>query len=74
MNYKDKIISNPEIMLGKPIVRGTRITVEVILKCLSEDMSIDEILAAYPSLTKDDIMASLSYTTSVISQEELIEY
>lgn len=70
--YKDRIIVNPDIMLGKPIIKGTRITVEIILKKLSEGMTIEELLEAYPHLTKDDVLAAISYSADVISQEELI--
>jgi len=72
MDYKERIITDPNIMLGKPIIKGTRITVELILRKLSEGMTIDELLEAYPHLTKDDILATLSYSADVISQEELI--
>lgn len=71
-SYKGRITVNPDIMLGKPIIKGTRITVELILKKLSEGMSIEELLTAYPHLTKDDILAAISYSADVISQEELI--
>jgi len=70
MNYKDIIISDPSIMLGKPIIKGTRITVELIIKKLSDGLSIDEILIAYPNLKKEDILAALAYTFDVISKEE----
>jgi len=70
--YKERITVNPDIMLGKPIIKGTRITVELILRKLSEGMSLEELLEAYPHLTKDDIFAALSYSADVISQEELI--
>ncbi len=59
-------------MLGKPIVKGTRITVELILRKISEEMSVDEILKAYPHLTKDDVLAAVSYSADVIAKEELI--
>ncbi|MCL5421685.1 MAG: DUF433 domain-containing protein [Nitrospirae bacterium] len=70
--YKDRIVVDPDIMLGKPIIKGTRITVELILRKLSEGMAIEELLEAYPHLTKEDILAALSYSADVISQEELI--
>ena len=73
MDYKERIASDPDIMLGKPIIKGTRITVELILMKLSEGMDIEELLEAYPHLTKEDIFAALSYSADVISQEELIE-
>jgi len=72
MNYKDRIISNPNIMLGKPVIKGTRITVELILRKLSEGMIIEEVLKAYPGITKDDVYAALSYSADVISKEEII--
>jgi len=72
MTYTERIVSNQKIMIGKPVIKGTRITVELILKKLSEGMSIDEMLQAYPHLTKDDILAALSYSANVISKEEII--
>jgi len=59
-------------MLGKPVIKGTRITVELILKKLSEGMSLDEVIQAYPHLTREDILAALSYSADVISKEEII--
>lgn len=72
MYTNDRITCNPDIMLGKPLIRGTRITVELILKRLSEGMSEDEFLRAYPQLKHEDILAALSYSAEVISREELI--
>ncbi|MEW6060855.1 MAG: DUF433 domain-containing protein [Bacteroidota bacterium] len=72
MNYSLRIVSDPNIMLGKPIIKGTRITVESILKRLAEGISIQEILKAYPNLTKDDILAAIEYAADVISQEAVI--
>jgi uncharacterized protein (DUF433 family) len=72
MDYKEKITTNPNVMLGKPVIKGTRITVELILKKLSEGMTIDELLEAYPHLKKEDVLAALSYSADVISKEELI--
>ncbi len=72
MMYTDKIVSDQEIMIGKPVIKGTRITVELILKKLSEGMSMDELIQAYPHLTREDILAALSYSADVISKEEII--
>ncbi len=72
MDYKEKISADPDIMLGKPVIKGTRITVEHILKKLSEGMTVTELLEAYPHLKIDDIMACLSYSADVISKEEMI--
>ena len=72
MIYTDRIVADQKVMLGKPVIKGTRITVELILNKLSDGMSIDEILQAYPHLTKEDILAVLSYSADVISREEII--
>ena len=60
--YRERITSNPEIMFGKPIIKGTRITVELILRKMSEGMSIEILLEAYPNLIKEDVYAVLSYS------------
>lgn len=60
MDYKDYIESNAEIMLGKPVVKGTRITVALILKKLSEGATPEELVAAYPDLTLVSISAVLA--------------
>ena len=72
MEYQYRITINPDIMLGKPIIKGTRITVELILKRLSEGITIDELTQDYSSLSKEDILSALSYTADVISKEEFI--
>ena len=72
MNYKNYISADPNIMLGKPVIKGTRITVELILKKMAEGMSLDELLKVYPHLKKADILAALSYSAEVISKEEII--
>jgi uncharacterized protein (DUF433 family) len=72
MNYKEKICISPDIMLGKPVIRGTRITVEFIIKNMSEGMEIDDIISEYPPVQKGDIMACLAYSADVISKDEIL--
>lgn len=72
MYYNQRITSNPHIMLGKPVIKGTRITVELIIKKLSEGMTIPELLECYPRITEEDIKAALEYSYEIISKEELI--
>ena len=55
------IVSNPEVMLGKPVVAGTRITVELILRKLGAGESIEQLLDAHPRLTREAILAALSF-------------
>ena len=61
MGTSNRIEVNPEIMLGKPVIRGTRVTVELLLRKLSEGASEEELLEAYPHLTRDDIKAAIAY-------------
>jgi uncharacterized protein (DUF433 family) len=70
-NLLKRIVVNPKIMRGKPLVKGTRITVEQVLKLLAQGLSTKEILKDYPHLTKDDITAVLLYAAKVASEEEV---
>ncbi len=72
MEYRDRLSADPNVMLGKPVIKGTRVTVELILERLGDGMSIDEILSATPGISKDDILACLSYSSHVISKESLL--
>lgn len=72
MNYRDRLEINPDVMMGKPIVKGTRITVELLLRKLSEGMPMKELLEAYPDLKPEDIYAVLSYSADVIGKEEIL--
>ncbi|MEO8149660.1 MAG: DUF433 domain-containing protein [Bacteroidia bacterium] len=73
MNYKDRIIANPKVMLGKPVIKGTRITVELILTKLSDDDTVEGILKSYPHITRADIMACIAYAADVISNEAMLD-
>ena len=59
---------NPKIMLGKPVIKGTRITVEHIISLLSQDISINEILAEYKGLEKKQILACLQYAENILEK------
>jgi len=72
MTITDRIEINPKVMMGKPVIRGTRITVELILKKLSEGASNSELLEAYPKLTRKDIQAAIRYAADILSHEETI--
>lgn len=73
MSYPDRVQSSHNILLGKPVIKGTRIPVEIILKKMSEGASIDDLLEAYVNITKEDILACLEYSAEVVASEELIE-
>ncbi|MCL5405337.1 MAG: DUF433 domain-containing protein [Deltaproteobacteria bacterium] len=72
MTFNDRVEINPKIMLGKPVIRGTRITVELIIRKLSEGAGEQDILDAYPHLTGDDIRAALAYAADSLAHEEII--
>ena len=61
VDYHDRIVRDPEISLGKPVVKGTRISVETVLAQLAADPDFDELFRAYPRLTVDDVRAVLAY-------------
>lgn len=69
--YKNRIEINPNILSGKPIIKGTRISVEFILELLSQGWSYEDILKNYPQLTREDILASMEYSLEVIKEEKV---
>lgn len=72
MNYTDHIASDHRVMLGKPVIKGTRITVELIIKKLSEGATVEDMLSMYDHLKRDDIMAALAYAADLLAGEETI--
>lgn len=66
----DRIEVNPKIMLGKPVIKGTRITVEHVLKLLKQSLSIKEILKDYPHLKKKDVEAAVDYASESLRREK----
>jgi len=68
----NRITYNPKIFGGKPIIKGTRISVEFVLELLASGMTSEEIIKEYPQLTKKDILAVLDYAAKTIKKEELI--
>lgn len=67
-----RIKSDPAVMLGKPVVRGTRITVEILLEKLACGETIEQILADYPRLEREDVLAALAYAREAVGTDELI--
>jgi uncharacterized protein (DUF433 family) len=68
----DRITRDPSIMMGKPIVTGTRLTVELILRECARGATVDEIVENYPSLSGEDIQAALAYAADYLSQEGML--
>lgn len=67
-----RIEINPEIMGGKPVIKGTRIPVELVLRKLGSGIEVSELLAAYPHLTADDIRAAQAFAADYLADEELV--
>ena len=72
MTHIDRIETNPNVMLGKPVIRGTRIPVELILRKLGEGASEADLLDAYPRLTREDLLGVFAYAASIVAHEETV--
>lgn len=72
MTITDRIEVNPRVMLGKPVIRGTRIPVELILRKLSQGGTEAALLDAYPQLTREDIYAAMRYAADTVAHEEIV--
>ncbi len=66
---KNMIVSDPKIMMGKPVIAGTRITVELILEKLAAGETVEQILAAHPRLTEDAIKEALSFAARALKSD-----
>ena len=72
MTITDRIEINPKVMLGKPVIRGTRVPVELILRKLSEGAAEADLLDAYPRLTREDIQAAIGFAADTVAHEETL--
>ena len=69
---KHRIVMQPGILGGKPVIRGTRISVEHLLGVLSSGMSQDDVLADYPHLSREDLLAALHYAENLVRHDEVL--
>lgn len=67
-----RIVVDPRVMLGKPVIRGTRIPVELLLRKLGAGASLEELLDAYPRLSTQDIRAAMSYAADTLANETTV--
>lgn len=67
--YENRVIADPKIMAGKAIIKGTRITVELVLRQLAQGITAEEILGNYPHLTREDIRAAIAYASELVEEE-----
>jgi len=68
----DRIENNPKILLGKPVIRGTRVSVELILRKIAEGATEKDLLAAYPQLKLRDIRAAVAFAADAVAHEEIL--
>jgi len=68
-SYHNRIHINPAIMLGKPVIKGTRIPVELIVRKIGEGALTEDLLDAYPNITKEDIQAAVLYAADSLANE-----
>jgi uncharacterized protein (DUF433 family) len=67
-----RIVVNPRVMVGKPVIRGTRVPVDAILHRIAEGEGVKEILRDYPKLTKADVKAAIEYAESLVRGEDVV--
>ena len=70
-SLRKRIVVDPEVMAGKPVIAGTRIPVDAILRLIGQGMTVQEILEDYPRLKKEDVNAALEYSAEIISGEDI---
>jgi uncharacterized protein (DUF433 family) len=69
MEWRERIVSDKEILLGKPLIKGTRISVELILELLAEGWTENQLLESYPNITNEDLMAVFAYLRDGVRQD-----
>ena len=69
--YQERIVTDPRILAGKPVIKGTRIGVDLVLEELAHNPDIKELLAAHPDLTRDDVQACLAYAQAIVTGEDV---
>ncbi|GAO39509.1 hypothetical protein SCH01S_32_00460 [Sphingomonas changbaiensis NBRC 104936] len=72
MDWREHIHSNPDILGGKPVVKGTRISVELILEYFADGCSMQDVLEAYPHITEAQVRAALAFAHDMVAEERTI--
>ena len=70
-NWEGRITTHPDVLVGKPVVKGTRLSVEFVVALLAEGWSVPQILENYPTLKHDDVMACLAYAAERLRSERV---
>ncbi|MBP9712279.1 MAG: DUF433 domain-containing protein [Sterolibacterium sp.] len=72
MDWKSRITVDPKVLVGKPIIHGTRISVELLMERLADGWTMEQILASYPRVTRNDVLAAIAFVTEVFREEEYV--
>ena len=72
MDWKDRIEVNTEVLVGKPISKGTRISVELILDRVADGWTMEDVLAAYPTIKREDVLAALRFASELFKEETFV--
>ena len=67
-----RIVTNPKVLQGKPVIEGTRISVVFVLELITSGMTVDQIVDEYPGLTREDVLAAVDYARQVVDNEDVI--
>ena len=70
-DWRSRIAINPKVLAGKPVIKGTRISVEFILELLANGWTVEDILKNYPQLKREDVLAALKYATEILKEERV---
>jgi uncharacterized protein (DUF433 family) len=71
MRWEDRIVASPDVLVGKPVIKGTRLSVEFVVDLLADGWTQEQILDNYPNLTGDDIRACLAYASELLHAEKV---
>jgi len=74
MDWNERIIIDPNILVGKPVIRGTRLAIEFIVELLAQGWTESEIIRNYPGITREDISACLMYATNILKAEKIYPF
>ncbi len=72
MDWREYIEVNPDVLVGKPIIKGTRIAVELILDRMADGWSMADLLAAYPHITREQILAAVRFVSELYKEEQFV--
>jgi len=72
MEWRNRIEVNPNVLVGKPVIKGTRISVELILDRFADGWSMEDMLASYPGITREDVLAAMSFAAELFKEETFV--